>query len=154
MEYCVQYFCYCQGYWLFRKKYGDICQFIRDTCLFTSRKIVPSPYKQASTMHGYFVSATHLTVIGWLLIHYLMFLPFVCLFFVFGSCFVMCNSVSSLVLQSSGRERWNWLLYLVVIRCLSFVLWLFLALLWVGLHCEIVVKIVYSAQCASLITQS
>ena len=31
-------FGYFQGYWLFKKiNYWDICQFIRDTCLFTSR---------------------------------------------------------------------------------------------------------------------
>ena len=34
------------------KKYGDICQFMRDTCLFTSRNIVTPlpPSKQASTI--------------------------------------------------------------------------------------------------------
>ena len=31
-------FCYFQGYWIFRKiNYGDISQFIMDTCLFISR---------------------------------------------------------------------------------------------------------------------
>ena len=51
MEYCVQYFGYFQEYWVFRKiKYGPICQFIRDTCLFTSRDmgyletLYPEPY--------------------------------------------------------------------------------------------------------------
>ena len=40
MGYLVQYFCYFQGYWKFRKSnYGDICRFIRDICLFTSRDI-------------------------------------------------------------------------------------------------------------------
>ena len=38
MGYCVQYFRYFQGYWIFRKiDYRDICQFIRDHSLFTSR---------------------------------------------------------------------------------------------------------------------
>ena len=50
--------------------------------LFTSRNIVtppPTPSKQASTIHGYFVSATPHIVIRLLLIHgFSMFLPFVC----------------------------------------------------------------------------
>ena len=45
MGYCVQYFYYCRRYWIFRKKgYGDICQFIRDACRFTSMDIVPPPH--------------------------------------------------------------------------------------------------------------
>ena len=36
MGYCVQDFGNFQGYWLFRKKYGEICLCIRDTCMFTS----------------------------------------------------------------------------------------------------------------------
>ena len=40
MGYCVQYVCYFQKYWIFKKNdYGDICQFIRDTCLFTPMDI-------------------------------------------------------------------------------------------------------------------
>ena len=98
----------------------DICHFlpeIWDTCLFTSSDTVtpPPPSTQASAMHGYFVSATPLTVILFLLIHCLMFLPFVCLFSVFGSCFVVYYSLPSLVLQSSWPGRWSWLLYLVVL---------------------------------------
>ena len=73
------------------------------------------PSRQASTIHGYFVSATPLTDVWLLLIHCLMFFPNVCLFSVFGSCFVMYNSVPSLVLQSSCQGRWSWLLYLVVL---------------------------------------
>ena len=85
------------------KKYGDICQFMRDTCLFTSRNIVtppPHPSKKASTIHGYFVSATPHTVIRLLLIHSLINVPPICLFSVFGSCFVMYTTVPSLVLQT------------------------------------------------------
>ena len=38
MGYCVQYFVYFQGYYVFRKiTYGDVCHFIRDTCLFNLR---------------------------------------------------------------------------------------------------------------------
>ena len=100
-------YCYCQGYWIFRKKYGNICQFIRDTCLFTSRNIVtpppPPPSKPAFTIHGYFVSLTPHTVIRLLLYHCLMFLPFV------YSPSLVLASVSSLDLQSSGRG------YLVVL---------------------------------------
>ena len=88
------------------KKYRDICQFMRDVCLFTSRNIVtsfppPPPSKQASTIHAYFVSATPHTVIRLLLIHSLINEPPICLFSVFGSCFVMYTSVPSLVLQTS-----------------------------------------------------
>ena len=106
------------------KKYGDICQFMRDTCLFTSRNIVscypppPTPSKQASTIHGYFVSATTYTVIRLLLIHSLINVLPICLFSVVGSCFVhvvMYTSVPSLILQTSWRGRWRWLLYLVVL---------------------------------------
>ena len=75
----------------------------------------PPPYKQASTLHGYFVSATPLTVILLLLIYCLKFLPFVCLFSVFCSCFDMYYSVPSLVLQTSWRGRWNRLLYWAVL---------------------------------------
>ena len=40
MGYLVQYLRYFQGYCKFRKiNYGDICRFIRDICLFTSRDI-------------------------------------------------------------------------------------------------------------------
>ena len=42
-----------------------------------SNGFITGKTKQASTMHGYFVSATPLTVIGLLLIHYLIILPFV-----------------------------------------------------------------------------
>ena len=77
-----------------------------DTSLFTSRNIVtppllPPPSKQASTIHGYFVSATPHIVIRLLLIHSLINVPPICLFSVFGSCFVMYTSVPSLVLQTS-----------------------------------------------------
>ena len=74
---------------------------MRDTCLFTSRNIVTTPSKQASTIHGYFVSATPHRVIRLLLIHSLINVPPICLFSVFGSCFVMYTSVPSLVLQTS-----------------------------------------------------
>ena len=38
MGYLVQYYCYFQGYWKYRKiNYWDICRFTRDICLFTSR---------------------------------------------------------------------------------------------------------------------
>ena len=38
MGYCVQYIVYFQGYWVFRKlNYGDTCQFVSETCPFTSR---------------------------------------------------------------------------------------------------------------------
>ena len=86
---------------------SDICQFMRDTCLFTSRNIVtppPPPSQQASTIHGYFVSATTHTVIRLLLIHSLINVPPICLFSVVGSCFVhvvMYTSVPSLILQTS-----------------------------------------------------
>ena len=64
------------------KKYGDICQFMRGTCLFTPRNIVtsPPPSKQVSTIHGYFVSATPHTVIRLLLIHTFINVPPICLF--------------------------------------------------------------------------
>ena len=46
-------FCYIQGYWIFWKiNYVDICQFIRNTCMFTSKGygIFGSPlYKPQST---------------------------------------------------------------------------------------------------------
>ena len=41
-----------------QKKYGDICQFMRDTCLFTSRNIVTSPLppsKQATSHYNTWV---------------------------------------------------------------------------------------------------
>ena len=54
MGYLVQYFRYFQGYWKFRKiNYGDICQFIRDICLFTSRDmgyLVPPPIQASSIL--------------------------------------------------------------------------------------------------------
>ena len=71
---------------------------MRDACLFNSRNIVtspPPPSKQASTIHGYFVSATPHTVIRFLLIHSLINVPPTCLFSVFGSCFAMYTSVPS-----------------------------------------------------------
>ena len=80
---------------------------MRDTCLFTSGILLPpplpspSPSKQASTILGYFVSAAPHTVIRLLLIHSLINVPPICLFSVFGSCFVMYISVPSLVLQTS-----------------------------------------------------
>ena len=50
------------------KKYGDICRFMRDTCLFIVTSSPPPPppppSEQASTIHGYFVSATPHTVIS------------------------------------------------------------------------------------------
>ena len=41
MGYCVQYFIYFQGYWVFRKTnlFMDIFQFIMDTCIFISREM-------------------------------------------------------------------------------------------------------------------
>ena len=63
--------------------WGYLPVHIRVTCLFTSRNIVTSPSPsplnkpQASTIHGYFLSATPLTVIRLLLIYCLMLLPFV-----------------------------------------------------------------------------
>ena len=60
----------------------------------------PPPSKQASTIHGYFVSATPHTVIRLLLIHSFINVPPICLFFVFGSCIVMYTSVPSVVLQT------------------------------------------------------
>ena len=56
---------------------------------------------QATTIHGYFVSATPHTDTRLLLIHCLINVPLICLFSVFGSCFVMYTSVPSLVLQTS-----------------------------------------------------
>ena len=39
-------FVYFQGYWIFRKlNYGDICKFIRDTCLFTTWDIGNPPMR-------------------------------------------------------------------------------------------------------------
>ena len=48
----VQYFCYFQGYWKFRKfNYRDFCRFIRDICLFTSRDMgYFVPHIQASLL--------------------------------------------------------------------------------------------------------
>ena len=105
MGYCVQYICYCQGYWIFRNKTwgylpvhrGYLPVYFKGYCYPP-----PLPSKQASTMHGYFVSATPLTVkLLLLLIPCLMFLSLFCLFSVFGSCFVLYYSVSFLVKQSS-----------------------------------------------------
>ena len=52
MGYLVEYFGYFQGYLLLWEiNYGDICQFIRDTCLFTSRDM------------GYLVPPIHASLI-------------------------------------------------------------------------------------------
>ena len=41
MGYCVQYCVYFKIYWIFKNiNYGDVCQFVRDACLFTSIDIV------------------------------------------------------------------------------------------------------------------
>ena len=61
----------------------------------------PLPSKQASSIHGYLVSATPHPVIPLLLIHSLINVPPICLFSVFGSCFIMYTSVPSLVLHTS-----------------------------------------------------
>ena len=64
----------------------------------------PPLSKQASTMDRYFMTTNPLIVILLLLNHCSMFIPFVCLFSVFGSCFVMYNSVPSLVLHLDDED--------------------------------------------------
>ena len=93
---------YCQGYWIFRKKWGYLPVHEGYLPVYFKEYCYPPPSsKQASTIHGYFVSATPHTVIRLLLIHSLINVPPICLFSVFGSCFVIYTSVPSLVLQTS-----------------------------------------------------
>ena len=87
----------------------DICQFIKDACLITSRDIVLLPLlsKQASSINGYSVSASPLTVILLLLIHYLMLLPFVCLFLFLVLVFfhVLLRSLSNLAITLTRKKE-------------------------------------------------
>ena len=74
------------------KKYGDICQFMRDTCLFTSRNIVtsPLPSKQVSTLYNTWVFCERNSSYSHSIVVYSQFNQCSSHLFILRICFLLC----------------------------------------------------------------
>ena len=103
---CSIFFCYFKGYWIFRKHMGIFASsykgylpvYFKEYCYLP----LPLPSKQASSLYNTWVFSERNSSYSHSVVVNLLFnAPSICLFSVFGSCFVMYTSVPSLVLQSS-----------------------------------------------------